>query len=263
MSAGRGPLGKVYAFGLPSLGQPVSCHTLAPDKAEGCVFCAHPTMGLRRNSNWDFTRPVFCRLDLESQSLHHAVERGDVDSLQRLIDTDLKQCINLVDSVNARDGLLKGTPLHAAAEEGDAKVAKFLLLNEADIFAKDRHGNEPLHLASVRGHTKLINLFIEKGAMVNNRNDAGNIALHYACNKGHNEAVDLLLRKGSVLNSKNANGWTVRSSGRGTRPGPPSFPSPAPPSPGGTCPLHAGPDRSSPFLSPLPAPALGGRVRPL
>ncbi|QDZ19864.1 ankyrin repeat domain-containing protein [Chloropicon primus] len=164
-------------------------------------------MGLRRKSNWDLSKPVFNRKDLEEHSLHHAVSRCDVDSLQKLIDTDVQQCITLADSVNAKDGLLKATPLHTAAEEGNCRVAKFLLMNEADILAKDKHGNEPLHLASVRGHTDLINLFIEKGAFVNNRNNAGNTALHYAANKGMDSAVTLLMRKGAVVNSRNANGW--------------------------------------------------------
>ena len=202
-------------------------------------------MGLNK---WDFSKSVFSRKDLENHSLHHAVERGDVDSLQRLIDTDIRQCITLVDSVNARDGLLKGTPLHVAAEEGNLKVAKvsatafnrdltansltilgpvlffpqFLLINEADVMAKDKHGKythttqrrrgesmkekigqatcflekltlnlhyysdagcEPLHLAAHRGHSDLILLFIVKGALVNNRNFLGDTALHYAANK--------------------------------------------------------------------------------
>ena len=56
--------------------------------------------------------------------MFHAAEKGDVDSLQRLIDTDLRHCITLVESVNQQDGLMKGTPLHTAAEEGNMKVAK-------------------------------------------------------------------------------------------------------------------------------------------
>ena len=200
-------------------------------------------MGLNK---WDFSKPVFNRKDLEAHSLHHAVERGDVDSLQRLIDADIKQCISVSDSVNTTDGLLKATPLHTAAEEGNLKVCKFLIMNgnceqretrnrltnqprrarererdclleltkihlslaEADISAKDRHGNEPLHLASAHGHTHLIHLFIVKGAMVNNRNHAGNTALHYAANKGHDRAVALLVQMGSVVSSRNGNGWT-------------------------------------------------------
>ncbi len=140
------------------------------------------TMGLGLNK-WDFSKPVFNRKDLEAHSLHHASETGDVDSLQRLIDADIQQCITLVDSVNARDGLLRGTPLHVAAEEGNLKVAKFLLINEADVMAKDKHGSEPLHLAAHRGHPELIELFIKKGALVNNRNDRGDTPLHYAANK--------------------------------------------------------------------------------
>ena len=86
-------------------------------------------MGLRRKSNWDLTKPVFNRKDLERDSMIHAVECGDVDSLQRLIDSDIKQCITLADSVNTADGLLSATPLHAAAENGELRVAKFLLMN--------------------------------------------------------------------------------------------------------------------------------------
>ena len=88
-------------------------------------------MGLRRTSvsNWDFSKPVFNRKDLQFHSLHHAAERNDVPSLRRLIDADLHQCITLTDAVNARDGLLKATPLHTAAEEGNLRAAKFLIMN--------------------------------------------------------------------------------------------------------------------------------------
>ena len=153
-------------------------------------------------------KPVFNRKDIEYHSFHHSVERGDIDSLQRLIDTDLRHCITLVDSVNVQDGLMKGTPLHTAAEEGNVKVAKFLLINEANVMAKDRHGSEPLHLAAHRGFSDLIDLFILKGALVNNKNFSGDTALHYAANKGHNEAVSCLIRHGAVVSSRNGNGWT-------------------------------------------------------
>ncbi|MFC1604811.1 ankyrin repeat domain-containing protein [Planctomycetota bacterium] len=117
------------------------------------------------------------------------------------------------------------TPLHFAAEAGQADVAEYLITSGADVNAENIRGETPLQFAADKGHKEVAELLIAKGAEVSsihvaarigasaqvatfleegtdiNAKDAlGQTALHHAARAGYKEIVELLLAHGADVN---------------------------------------------------------------
>ncbi len=60
--------------------------------------------------------------------------------------------------VNRHDGLAKETPLHDAAQSGNAELVKLLLEAKANPAAKDFRGNTPLDLAKESNHPRVVRM---------------------------------------------------------------------------------------------------------
>jgi ankyrin repeat protein len=93
--------------------------------------------------------------DKPTLALYLAVERGDIDQIQRHIHwgSDINQ-------LNA-DGR---RPLHVSAAQGDQVIVRLLLKHNADINALDREENTPLLAAVMHGRTQIAELLIKHGA---------------------------------------------------------------------------------------------------
>lgn len=93
--------------------------------------------------------------DKPTLSLYLAVQRGDIDQIQRHISwgTDINQI-----DVDGRQ------PLHVAAEQGEQVIIRLLLKNGADIDSLDKEGRSPLHIAIMRGKTQVADFLVKKGA---------------------------------------------------------------------------------------------------
>ncbi|MBP7635388.1 ankyrin repeat domain-containing protein [Candidatus Ozemobacteraceae bacterium] len=56
------------------------------------------------------------------------------------------------------------TPLHIAAESGDAAATALLIMFGARVNATDRQGRTPLHIAAEKGYAEVARLLVERGA---------------------------------------------------------------------------------------------------
>jgi ankyrin repeat protein len=138
--------------------------------------------------------PAFCG------QIHDAAADGDLEKVRALLQDDP----NLVFDKD-KNGY---TPLHWAAKNGHADVAKLLLANKAESNAKTNIGWTPLHEASEGGHKDLVELLLVNKANVNEKTYRGYTALHFAASKGFMDVAELLLAHGADVNAKCNLGFT-------------------------------------------------------
>lgn len=92
----------------------------------------------------------------------------------------------------------KHSPLHLAAERGDADVVAMLIDHGGYNEERTRLGNAtPLELAAQQGHIDVLRTMAEKGADLNTRNDLGMTALHTAVLYKRPDSVYALLALGA------------------------------------------------------------------
>jgi ankyrin repeat protein len=149
--------------------------------------------------------------------MHMAVELGDLESVELLI--DLGADMNMLND----DGLL---PIDIAfshlTSTDHARLAALLISNysrmpqEAEFFyafqafsSKDVHmrfegGRTVLHYAALYGHPALMETFISRGAQLEARDERQYTPLHIAVLEGKLPLVTLLVRYGSDVNARDA-----------------------------------------------------------
>ncbi|KAL4425708.1 hypothetical protein ABPG75_009724 [Micractinium tetrahymenae] len=88
----------------------------------------------------------------------------------------------------------RATPLHAAAEEGDAAQLQALLGLGAVVDARDRSGATPLFLACEAGKDRSVQVLLGANAAINVRNAADETPLYISALKGHERCVELLIQ---------------------------------------------------------------------
>lgn len=126
--------------------------------------------------------------------LYEAAFAGDERLTQALLDkgADVKKKWSL------------GTPLHGAANSGEAGLVRLLLARGAEIDANDGYQGTPLAQAAAEGHVAVIRLLLKAGADPNaRRSDHQGGPLSLAVTKGHEEAIELLLKAGADPNLGN------------------------------------------------------------
>jgi ankyrin repeat protein len=101
------------------------------------------------------------------------------------------------------------TPLHRAACEGHADVAKQLLDAGADADAGDKEGYTPLHVAAALGRVETCRVLLDGKARVDAAPpDSGTQPIHLAALDGRSDVIKLLVRKGAKPDAKDAHGGT-------------------------------------------------------
>ncbi|KAJ6478059.1 ankyrin repeat-containing domain protein [Mycena vitilis] len=94
------------------------------------------------------------------------------------------------------------TPLHIAAQAGNAESARLLLEAGANPMAQwDRAGYQPLHLAAQNDHLEVVKLLLDCGAPIDKtfRGHNSQSALHSACAGGQLEVVKFLVERGAQM----------------------------------------------------------------
>ena len=89
-------------------------------------------------------------------SIHDAVEKGNIEAV--------KQHIAAGTDVNAKGGMIGGTPLYGAVAFGNKEIVELLIANGADVNAKDDVGDTPLDMAIGLEQPETVDLLRKHGA---------------------------------------------------------------------------------------------------
>jgi len=133
--------------------------------------------------------------------IHKAVNRGDIAAVKALI----REHPDLVESKDEGGS----TPLIWAAYSGEKDIAAFLLLNTADVNARNNgEGKTALHFAACMGYKDVVVLLLANKADVNAKSSKGTTPLHLAAYNGQKEVVEVLLANKADVTAKNDSGKT-------------------------------------------------------
>lgn len=133
------------------------------------------------------------------RALLEACESGDYLATQIIIEAGAP--------VNVKDACGM-TPLHWAATQGHARIAKLLIEKKANIHIKDNAGRTPLHRSASKGDMYITQLLIENGAEVHAQAASDMTPLHLAAQNGRVAIVQLLIAHGAQVNAQDENGKT-------------------------------------------------------
>ena len=104
----------------------------------------------------------------------------------------LKGLLNLGADVNAADQR-RWTPLHFAAQERHAEIAKLLIQNGAAVDPVDKFGNTPLGNATYgQGGLEVMRILMEAGADPKRKNEYGSSPMDQATQTGDTEKLAIL-----------------------------------------------------------------------
>ncbi|KAK4082901.1 uncharacterized protein Triagg1_1791 [Trichoderma aggressivum f. europaeum] len=102
----------------------------------------------------------------------------------------------------------RDTPLHIAAREGKADVVQKLLMQGADVDAKDKYGGTALFDAAHGGKADVAKLLLNEGADIEAKKNDGDTVLHEMSFHGRVDMVNLLLKHGADIEAKTKGGRT-------------------------------------------------------
>jgi hypothetical protein len=109
--------------------------------------------------------------------------------------------------INARGGY-HGTPLHAALQKDDLRIAELLLTHGVNVDARDIFFWRPLEKVLDDDHVEALQLLLKHKASVNALDQCQWTPLRRAAANGHLQVVRLLLQNGAQVNVADALGWT-------------------------------------------------------
>jgi ankyrin repeat protein len=123
--------------------------------------------------------------------------RRSNDSLQPILQSELKKCLELPDRAGIR-------PIHLAASISESYV-KQLVESGADATATTLEGRTPLHVASRARQPNIVGYLLEhysrifQSHILDMQDKSGKTAIHDACRSGRPESVRLLLDAGATI----------------------------------------------------------------
>ena len=145
---------------------------------------------------------------------HLAAQNGDIETLKVLLDAG-ESVDRVIDSPNNMNGIPHGaTPLFRLATFDYTKerceAASFLLARGANVNlgAAGLVNMTPLYAAIDHDNRKLAEILLAAGAKVDQATTDGYTPLHVAADKGHKHAAELLLEYSPRIDAKTAGGKT-------------------------------------------------------
>jgi uncharacterized protein len=132
--------------------------------------------------------------------LHQAVERNDVQAVNRLIAGG--------SDVNA-ETRYHITPLYLACNNGNAAIAERLLSAGADPNRASFEGQTPLMTAAAQGSAEVVRSLLKRGVDINAVEPfRGQSALMWAAAEGNAAAIEELIEFGAKVTAKSKSGFT-------------------------------------------------------
>ena len=163
-------------------------------------------------------------------SLFQAAERGDADTLAKLISPDSGAAspiaaatapngspAALIPSLTSLDVRVttidSWTALHFGARNGHASVVQLLLTcwQPLDINSRTKSGWTPLMLAADKGHLDVVTLLLRYGAAIHVTNNDGKSAIFLARESGHPAIAQALTNASSSRHRKHTEGASARN----------------------------------------------------
>lgn len=97
----------------------------------------------------------------------------------------------------------------AAQNSNLSGLEKILDAHGVCVETRDQHGNTLFLLACQQGNKRLAKFLLRRGADINAQNNSGNVALHYCHEYKHTQLAEYLIRKGADDSVRNGEGLTV------------------------------------------------------
>ena len=163
-----------------------------PLTAKALVISIHDSV--REGNVLMFKKHIDAKTDLNLRDeeantpLHNAALLGHVEIVNLLISNGAK--------INIKNGVGM-TPLHEASNK---EIAEILLANNANVNARAK-GITPLHVAASVNDNDVSKILIINGADINAKDDSEITPLHYAVSFYAKEIVQLLITNGVDLNA--------------------------------------------------------------
>ena len=108
------------------------------------------------------------------------------------------------------------TPLHFAARAGNIEAVDALMVAGADMKVTSEHGETSLHSAARGGNVGIVEKLIKSEADINALDEDGRAPLHFAASAGNMEVVDALIAAGADMMVVSDDGETLlHSAGHG------------------------------------------------
>eukprot|EP00177_Eucheuma_denticulatum_P000174 GFKZ01000307.1.p1 GENE.GFKZ01000307.1~~GFKZ01000307.1.p1 ORF type:complete len:406 (+),score=106.67 GFKZ01000307.1:179-1219(+) len=140
---------------------------------------------------------------LGDKPLHNAAGLGDVEKVKQMLDGEFKGDVNDLD-------VYWYTPLHTAAEKGQAEMCRVLVAAGGDLASGTKmYGLTALHYAAMGGHEEVVKTLLELGAEIDAVTQDLRSPLYLAAMKGHMNCVKILLAQGADIEMKATDGKTA------------------------------------------------------
>ena len=113
------------------------------------------------------------------------------------------------DKTHSFDTRNQGKELFTAAQEGNARLVRGLLIAGATLEYRDANNDQAIHLAADKGHNDVISVLLEYGAKINSIGFRDYTPLLWATRSGQFSTVRFLLENGANMEHKTSGGNTA------------------------------------------------------